>query len=185
MPLKLPAPAPHWLDDVLDARTRQLALRDGGRVQEGPAPVPVLACTLGTETYGMPLAAIGQVVSFAPLTPTPGAPPAMLGLLGRAGQVFIVLDLGAALGAPSATPSGGHLLLLRHGTRRFALRVDRALAAMAAIPADSPAEAAPHRAVTGHALSPDGTLLGLIDLDRLLRPFLAAAPSTPPPSTGA
>jgi purine-binding chemotaxis protein CheW len=178
MPRSLPAPDPHRLERILDTRTRQLAARDGARegsaIASGPAPIPVLACTLGSETYGLPLTAIAQVVPFTPLTPTPGAPPAMLGLLGRNGQVFIVLDLAAALGVtmPASSPASqpaGHLLLLRHGPRRFALRVDRATGAIEALPT----EAAPHRAVTGHALAPSGALLGLIDLERLLRPYLA------------
>jgi purine-binding chemotaxis protein CheW len=183
MPRSLPAHDPHRLERILDARTRQLAAREGTRegsgIAPGPAPIPVLACTLGSETYGLPLTAIAQVVPFTPLTPTPGAPPAMLGLLGRNGQVFIVLDLATALGAtmPGVSPASqpaGHLLLLRHGPRRFALRVDRAAGAIEALPAEAPTEAAPHRAVTGHALAPSGALLGLIDLERLLRPYLAS-----------
>jgi purine-binding chemotaxis protein CheW len=188
MPRSLPAHDPHRLDRILDARTRQLAARDdareGGGIAAGPAPIPGLACTLGSETYGLPLTDIAQVVPFTPLTPTPGAPPAMLGLLGRNGQVFIVLDLATALGAaalgagPTAQPAG-HLLLLRHGPRRFALRVDRATGAIEAMPAEAPTEVAPHRAVTGHALAPGGALLGLIDLERLLRPYLATAATAP------
>lgn len=182
MPRSLPAPDPHRLDRILDARTRQLAMRQGGAAASGPAPIPVLACALGNETYGLPLAAIAQVVPATPLTPTPGAPPAMLGLLGRNGQVFIVLDLALALGAAAAPASqhAGHLLLLRHGPRRFALRVDRATGAIDALPAEAPAEAAPHRAVTGHALAPGGALLGLIDLERLLRPYLAPTATVAP-----
>jgi purine-binding chemotaxis protein CheW len=184
MPRSLPAPDPHRLDRILDARTRQLAMRDGGGAEAGPAPIPVLACALGAETYGLPMTAIAQVVPFAPLTPTPGAPAAMLGLLGRAGQVFIVLDLAGALGGAPAAQPGGHLLLLRHAPRRFALRVDRAIAAIDAIPAEAPVEAAPHRAVTGHAVSPEGALLGLIDLERLLRPYLAPAATIPSSANG-
>jgi purine-binding chemotaxis protein CheW len=184
MPLRLqpslPAPAPRQMERILDARTEALAARQRAGAATGPAAIPLLACTLGAETYGLPMAAIARIVPTAPLTPLPGGPPAMLGLLGRAGQVFIVLDLGLALGLPaSGQAEGGHLLLLRQpGPRRFALRVDRAAAALRATPLEAAApEEAPHRAVTGHALSPEGGLIGLVDLPRLLHPFLAPGPA--------
>ncbi|MDB5369593.1 MAG: hypothetical protein JWP20_1151 [Roseomonas sp.] len=182
---------------ILEARTRALAAR-GGTPAGAAAQLALLACAQGNELYGLPLSAVLRVVPFGPCTPAPGTPPAMLGLYGRAGQVFIVLDLGAALGGPvPLAGAGGHLLLLRHAPRRFALRVDRALGAIQAAPADAAgASLAAHRAVIGHALAPaglaqagpapagpsgDGTaLVGLIDLDHLLRPYLAdAAPLTP------
>lgn len=177
---------------ILDARTRQLATR-GATPETGPVSPPLLLCTLGNEAYGLPLAAVAQVVPFAPCTPAPGQPAAMLGFHGRAGQIFIVLDLGLALGMGAAR-EGGHLLLLRHAPRRFALRVDRALSAAEALPlaAAEAADAEPrHGAIASHAMAPAGmagpgpALVGVIDLDRLLRPFLAGARNTDPASTGA
>jgi purine-binding chemotaxis protein CheW len=108
--------------------------------------------------------------------------------------VFIVLDLGLALGTAPAR-DGGHLLLLRHAPRRFALRVDRALGAAQDLPLVEIAAAAAHDsagrgAMAGHVLTPAGLagpeprLAGIIDLDRLLRPFLAAR-TIDPVATGA
>jgi purine-binding chemotaxis protein CheW len=174
---------------IVDSRTRQLAARRGRDTEPAPPGEALLICALGAENYGIPISAVLRVVPFAPCTPAPGAPPAMLGFFGRAGQVFIVLDLGIALGL-AGSPGGitapeGHLLLLRHGPRRFALRVDRALGAVAGLQAGDAATAAPHRAVIGHGLAPAGLagptamLVGLIDPERLLRPFLAnAAPAS-------
>ncbi|RKK01088.1 chemotaxis protein CheW [Pseudoroseomonas wenyumeiae] len=183
---------------ILDARTHHLASRGAVR-ESGPVSPPLLLCTLGNEAYGLPLASVAQVVPFAPCTPAPGQPAAMLGFHGRAGQVFVVLDLGLALGMGAAR-QGGHLLLLRHAPRRFALRVDRALSAADSLPLveaeaaqDAPGQpAAPrHGAIAGHAMAPAGmagngdALVGLIDLDRLLRPFMAGARNTDPAATGA
>ncbi|MFC7551231.1 chemotaxis protein CheW [Pseudoroseomonas wenyumeiae] len=97
---------------ILDARTRHLATRGAAR-ESRPVSPPLLLCTLGNEAYGLPLASVAQVVPFAPCTPAPGQPAAMLGFHGRAGQVFVVLDLGLALGMGAAR-QGSHLLLLRH-----------------------------------------------------------------------
>jgi purine-binding chemotaxis protein CheW len=115
----------------------------------------------------------------------------MLGFHGRAGQVFIVLDLGAALGAAEAR-TGGHLLLLRHAPRRFALRVDRALGAAKALPqVEAGVARDPAGARTGHVMAPAGLagpeprLAGVIDLDCLLRPFLAGAQPNDPATLGA
>jgi purine-binding chemotaxis protein CheW len=202
MPLRILPNPPAGYDRaarILDARTRQLAAR-GARQETGPVSPPLLLCNLGPEAYGLPLASVAQVVPFVPCTPAPGQPAAMLGFHGRAGQIFIVLDLGLALGMGAAR-EGGHLLLLRHAPRRFALRVDRALSAAEALPlVEAEAAAGPalqemaesrHSAISGHAMAPAGlagltpALVGIIDPDRLLRPFLAGARNTDPASTGA
>ncbi|MCG7361242.1 chemotaxis protein CheW [Roseomonas sp. ACRSG] len=201
MPLRilpLPQGGENRAARILDARTRHLATRGAAR-ETGPVSPPLLLCTLGNEAYGLPLTSVAQVVPFAPCTPAPGQPAAMLGFHGRAGQIFTVLDLGLALGMAKGR-EGGHLLLLRHAPRRFALRVDRALSAADALPLveaeakqDAPGQpAAPrHGAIASHAMAPAGmaapstALVGVIDLDRLLRPFLAGARNTDPASTGA
>ncbi|MBC9180262.1 chemotaxis protein CheW [Pseudoroseomonas ludipueritiae] len=201
MPLRilpLPQGGENRAARILDARTRHLATRGAAR-ETGPVSPPLLLCTLGNEAYGLPLTSVAQVVPFAPCTPAPGQPAAMLGFHGRAGQIFTVLDLGLALGMAKGR-DGGHLLLLRHAPRRFALRVDRALSAADALPLveaeatqDAPGQpAAPrHGAIASHAMAPAGmaapgtALVGVIDLDRLLRPFLAGARNTDPASTGA
>jgi hypothetical protein len=164
---------------ILAARTRALAARGGAGGPAVPLSPPLLLCALGAETYGLPLEAVLRVVPAAPCTPAPGQPAAMLGFFGRAGQVFIVLDLGLALGLRTAPGTGtpdGHFLLLRQGPRRFALRVDRALGAPGPLPlAEGPGDDGGPSAVTTRvtAETPAGPgLAGVIDLPRLLRPFL-------------
>jgi purine-binding chemotaxis protein CheW len=191
--LPIPMPEPERAARILEARTCQLAAR-GAPAEARPAAPPLLLCAVGAECHGLPLAAMAQVVPFAPCTPAPGQPAAMLGFHGRAGQVFIVLDLGLALGTAPAR-EGGHLLLLRHAPRRFALRVDRALGAARDLPLVEPGTAAARDgagggALAGHVMTPAGLagpeprLAGLIDLDRLLRPFLATR-TIDPAATGA
>lgn len=170
---------------ILEERTRLLAARSAAPADAAQRSA-VLVCALGEELYGLPLPGIARVLPLGPIAPMPGAPPAMLGLYGRTGQLFSVLDLAAALGrgAPSSPAAGSHLVLLRQAPRRFALRIDRALAVAEVAAIDQPPPGSRDRAVTGHALAPPGLageasrLLGLVDLGHLLNPFLNS-PSPP------
>lgn len=182
---------------LLEERTRHLA----ARTRNGAAAEPtqsVLVCALGEEFYGLPVSVAAHVLPATPCAPLPGAPPAVLGLLGRAGQVFSVLDLGLALGrAGAARPevADGHILLLRHAPRRFALRVDRVLGVAEVRLLAQPGPAGPERAVSGHAWLPPALLpsaiqtggrrpvLALIELGRLLQPYLSSAEPSRPDSS--
>lgn len=184
-------------DRILDARTRELASRsvvpgEAGREPSAPG-LPVLVCAAGRERYGLALASIATVLPFRPCVATPGAPPALLGLFGRAGSLYQALDLAALLGRAPATEAGeadpGHLVVLRRGNPRTALRVERALGTASVVVADAAASAKPllgDGPVFGYARAPAGALeagetgFALIDVDRLLQAF---APR--PPASGA
>lgn len=172
---------PQRAERILEQRTRLLAARGAG-AGAAEARTMVLACQLGEEFYGLPLGAVAQVLPLPAWTPLPGAPPAVLGLFGRTGQMFCLLDLALALGRAAPEGEGGHVLLLRHaGPRRFALRVARVAGALAVAPLDTAERPATERAVAGHALAPPEltggrrALLGLLDPERLLQPFMAPA----------
>ena len=171
---------------ILDARTARLAARRDGEAAEAPH-ARVLACAVGPEVYGVALHAVAEVLPARPCVPVTGAQSPVLGAIGLAGRILSVVDLAAALGLATGAPDGtgpdaGHLLRLRHASRRMALRVDRALAVIAvfALPPDrEPRSGMGGKAISGYALAPAGTiaaqemLLGLLDLDELLRPLLA------------
>ena len=179
---------------LLDERAARLAARQGRATDAGaalaPASPPVLACALGRECYGLPLESLLAVQPATALTGLPVMSPPLLGLFARAGQPYAVLDLAAMLGLPSASPGraegpAGHLLLLRglpdRPALRVALRVDRALGVVTPRPLAAPSGAPDDRAaVAGRGLIPAGplgpreTVLGLLDPDRLLQPFLSA-----------
>lgn len=172
---------------LIEERTRQLARRG----TPGPAlAAPVLLLALGEENFGLPLVRAAEVVPAEPPTPLPGSPPAVLGLRARSGRLHAVLDLAILLNVPAQGEAGGHDVLLRPlpgapAGRRLALRVGRVLSAVSPLPL--PPERAPPAAggIAFHAVLPGrGTLLAVLDLERLLRPY--AAPATPlAPATGA
>lgn len=179
---------------LLDERAARLAARQGRAADTGaamaPVSSPVLACALSRECYGLPLERLLAVQPATALAGLPVMSPPLLGLFARAGQPYAVLDLAAMLGLPSADPGqagepAGHLLLLRgppdRPALRVALRVDRALGVVTPRLLATPSGAPDDRtAVAGRGLVPAGplgpreTVLGLLDPDRLLQPFLSA-----------
>lgn len=65
----------------------------------------VLLLPVGEEARAVRLGQVHEVMAAPSLTPVPGAPPAVLGLCHRRGEVLAVLSLTTALGfgAPSPT----------------------------------------------------------------------------------
>ena len=169
---------------------RAVALARRSVAAAGPeAGIDHLVCACGAERYGLPLAAVAQVLPMRPCTPMPGAVPALLGLMALSGRIVGVLGLARALGRPESPPEGeghgdhpGHLVVLR-GTQAqtVALAVDRVLG-IAATPGSSagtPDGADPaglgNAAASGYApaSAPDGRPdFVVIDLPRFLRRVL-------------
>lgn len=172
---------------LLDERTERLARRSSD-ADEAAATARVLVCHVGPEYYGLPLAAVAEVLPFRTPMPVPGGPAGLIGVLGRGGHLVSVIDLGAAIGQASASsdaePENQHVVLLRREQPRVALRVDRALGVEDVLPLTAE-EAREFRmeAVVGYAKSQSGfadqdRVLSLLDVDRLLRPFLTPSPAS-------
>jgi purine-binding chemotaxis protein CheW len=169
---------------ILDERTARLAERGG--LEPLIEPDRALICAAGGERFGISLDAIAEIMPFRECVPVPDAPPAMIGVFGRSGQLVSVLDLALALGLqPTASEDGEwHLVMLRQNQPQVALKVDRAYAVSEIVPlAETEAGVFRNEAVTGYAkpltgFAEEERVLSLLDTARLLRPFL---PSTPVP----
>ncbi|HEV3465113.1 MAG TPA: chemotaxis protein CheW, partial [Actinomycetota bacterium] len=75
--------------------------------------------------YALPLGCVVEVVRMAALTPAPGAPGHVLGLLDLRGRVVPVMDLRARLGLPPATPGlSTPICVVEAGGRAFGLVAD-------------------------------------------------------------
>ena len=167
---------------LLDERTRLLARR--GAAPEGPAAAPVLVVAVGEELFGLPLDGVAAVLPAEPPCRLPGSPPEVLGLRARAGRIHAVLDLARLLGLSRGNGAPGeHDVLLRPlpaGGRRLALRVGRALSAVAPQPLATPSSPDMDSAIAFRATLPGGgepaPLLGVLDLGRLLLPYAAPQP---------
>lgn len=170
---------------ILDERTERLANRAASGI---PAAEPerVLVCGAGQERCGLSIGAVAEVLPFRECIPVPDGPPALVGLLGHGGHVVSVIDLGMALGLGRSSPGdeGQHLVFLRREQPRVALRVDRAygVSPITSLTVDATGGFR-NDAVTGHAEASTGfpdreRVLSLIDLDRLLHPFLPVSPAS-------
>ncbi len=171
---------------LLNARSAALARR-GIAAERTAALRPYLVCTCGPDRYGLPLEAVAQVMPARACTTVPGAPPALIGLVARAGRVVSVLSLSAALGRSETSEAGagrGHFLILRGTGPAIALAVDRVLGVTRV---EAPAEAGAQPGVLtglGAALGADAVSsyaaaveaaedgFVVIDLPRLLRRYL-------------
>ncbi|MGO4570424.1 chemotaxis protein CheW [Microvirga sp. 2TAF3] len=168
---------------ILDDRTERLASRSGNRETATVAAVQVLICEAGRETYGLPIEAVAEVLPFRACLPIPDGPPALVGLFGRGGHLISVIDLGLALGiGPAAENGSQHLVLLRRDPMRIALRVARAHGVAAATPITTEESGGFRKeSVIGYAEIRSGVvgqerILSLLDIDRLLSPFLSSLP---------
>ncbi|WP_336487256.1 chemotaxis protein CheW [Methylobacterium nigriterrae] len=171
-----------------EARTIALARRGRERASgslRGDPAGSVLVCACGSERYGLPLAAVAQILPAKPCTSIPEAPPALLGIVALSGAIVSVLSLARALGREGVSRGeDGHLVVLRATAAPIALAVDRALgvARLAADGADSASADARildglgSEAVSGYAPAELGAAgvgdFVVVDLPRLLRRFL-------------
>ncbi|MBM1170251.1 chemotaxis protein CheW [Microvirga arabica] len=168
---------------ILDERTESLA----SRRKDGAALVEVLpralVCGSGRERFAIPIESVAEVLPPQKYLRVPDGPLALVGLFGRSGRVVSVIDLALALGIePTSAEKDHHFVLLRRDHPHVALRVERAHA-VADIHLLTGEEATGFRtdAVTGYARmhgaadDPSDTL-ALLDIERLLRPFLSPSP---------
>ncbi|HEY3450076.1 MAG TPA: chemotaxis protein CheW [Myxococcales bacterium] len=79
---------------------------------------------IGTERYGLPLAAVREVVPPASMSLVPRAPGAVRGIMNLRGRVVTVVELAGLLGlSVEQPPDGGKVLILDRGRRDLGLQV--------------------------------------------------------------
>jgi purine-binding chemotaxis protein CheW len=175
------AEAPAARLQALRAERSHLLARRGRGMAEAAGPTRAfLVCACGDDRFALALAQVAQVLPARPVTPLPGAPAAILGLIAISGRVVSLIALARALGRGASASDEGHVVLLRGAGVPVALAVDRVLGvAEIAEAADVPALAGAGlstEAVSGYAppgAGPDGEPgFVVVDLPRLLRRYL-------------
>ncbi|HCF60706.1 MAG TPA: chemotaxis protein CheW [Myxococcales bacterium] len=83
---------------------------------------------IGSERYGLPLAAVREVVEPAPMSRVPCSPEPVLGIMNLRGRVVTVVSLGALMGIEPAPAVGeaapaGKVVILDRGRRDLGLLV--------------------------------------------------------------
>ena len=111
-------------DARLQERTRQWAARVEEEQLEGW--LEVLTFSLGDELYAIESEHVAEVLPLPQLTPLPGTPPHVLGIVNVRGHIVSLLDLRVLF----ELPSGGlfdknFLAILRSPEMEFGLLIDR------------------------------------------------------------
>lgn len=84
--------------------------------------------TLDGGRHGLPLAAAERVLPMVAVTPLPGAPDVVLGMISLHGEPIPVFDLRRRLGlAPREYGVGAHLFIASTPRRRLSIPVDEVL----------------------------------------------------------
>jgi len=85
----------------------------------------LLLCRIGPARFALPAEQVERVERMAALTPLPGAPPGIAGLLNLRGAVLPVVDPRPRLGAPSLPIDPDQHLVVVVAGERYLLWVDR------------------------------------------------------------
>jgi purine-binding chemotaxis protein CheW len=134
------------------------------------------------RVYGLDVALVREVVRWRPVTPLPGAPSLIDGVLDLRGAMIPVVDLGRALGGPAidATPRA-RIAVTEIGDRIVGLAVEAAIEVVSVTASDW--SAAPALAgETGCSLTdavvrrPDAAPIVVLSLERLLESVHRSGP---------
>jgi chemotaxis signal transduction protein len=117
---------------------------------------------VGSELYALPVAHVLEVGEMRTLTAAPGASRATLGVCNLRGDLLPVFDLGAVLGLPRIDAPQRMLVAERGGTRA-GFAVDEVTDVDELPEADQEADSE----LLSSAALIDGSLVGVIDIDRL------------------
>jgi chemotaxis signal transduction protein len=136
--------------------------------------VSVVGVRLGRAEYGLPAAAVREVLRPPPLTRAPFPPPDVRGLAQVRGALLAVLDLGTRLGGSPAAAPGRLVVVDSPGGEPLGLLVDEVTgmldpAAEAPLPPPDETEAAlPTGWVTSISEHGPGRLVAYLDLSSVL-----------------
>lgn len=86
---------------VLRARAERLA-RHAAKDARGDVVDRMLVVSVGAQLFGVPMGVLREVAPLPPIQPLPGLTDAIAGLAQLRGELFVVVDLAKATGAPSS-----------------------------------------------------------------------------------
>lgn len=92
---------------------------------EGGKLAQLIVFRLADQDFAIPIEDAREIIRSVPVTPVPGAPAGVKGLVNVRGEIAAVLDLGVRFGLPSrGAPASRHLVITAQGKNLFALLVD-------------------------------------------------------------
>lgn len=107
---------------ILEDRARELAKPLEEQVQQQGHDVVVF--DLGGERYAVESAVVREIRRLGAVTPLPGIPSFVLGIVNVRGEILSVLDLAKILNLPERPPTeSAYMLVLTDGSMTFAITV--------------------------------------------------------------
>jgi purine-binding chemotaxis protein CheW len=103
---------------------------DAHQQEEDDAFLAVI-CNIAGHAFGLPIAAVREVVSLPALLALAGAPPYLRGLLNLRGEFLPVLDGRTLIGSDAPMQASNQVIILGGATAQFGLIVDQAQAVRA------------------------------------------------------
>jgi purine-binding chemotaxis protein CheW len=85
-----------------------------------------VAFRVGTQQFAIEIHSISEVISNCPITPIPGAPKFVEGMVDLRGQLIPVIDLRTRFGIPQTNTMQTRILILRSNQQKLGLIVDSA-----------------------------------------------------------
>jgi purine-binding chemotaxis protein CheW len=143
-----------------------------------PARLEVLVFEVEGRRYGLPTADVRELVRAVAITPLPGAPAAIEGVVNVRGRVLPVLNVRARFRLPPrALDPADHFIVASAGTRGVILRVDRAthLALVDEAAVKTPQDVASRAAYVAGVAEIDGGLVLIHDVATFLSAAEAAS----------
>ncbi len=137
------------------------------------SPIRLLLLTVDGQTYALHLAAVDRILRMVEVTPLPGAPDAVEGVINIQGEVVPVVSIRRRLGvAERAVGTGDSLVVARARSRRLAIIAESVLGVVerpadAVVSAGDLAQGIQH--IEGVLKTSDGLVL-IHDLDRFFSP---------------
>ena len=127
---------------VLKARAEILA-RQGDDGERQVETLEVLAFVLGQETYGIETRYVREVTPLNDLTPLPGCPPFVMGIVNLRGQVLSVIDVRILLDLPQrGVGDQDRVIVLRHEGMEFGI-LGNSIQGVVQVPVDELQETLP------------------------------------------
>lgn len=121
--LERPSLADEKVKRTLAMRAERLAERSRAKKSAG-TEISVLMVKIAEERFALPVEQISEIVPFQVITPVPGAPSEVRGVINLRGEILTVAQTSALL---ELSPSGNHgkIVLLRRTGKELGLFVDK------------------------------------------------------------
>lgn len=117
-------PTPKAKGKILHERAAELARRLDDDSDQGDM-IQVLEFGLGSERYAVETSAVREICRFSSITPMPGLPPFIIGVISVRGRICSVVDIGRLFEGPSRdVKSFETAIVIRSARMEFAIVAD-------------------------------------------------------------